>query len=114
MTRFSPYHLSSKLHTLEIHVWWFPYNSPYEVFLQAYEDAKVWVSDFKSDAFLVCSDKPLVRFAWEIKAKRRGYESERLVKQGVDNAKVAEIFEPEKFKEKEVEDIDGNVEVWFK
>lgn len=52
---------------------------PYEVFLQAYEDAKVWVSDFKSDAFLVYSDKPLVRFTWEIKAKRRGYESERLI-----------------------------------
>lgn len=83
----------------------------YEVFLQVYDNARVWVSDFKSDAFLVCSDKPLVRFAWEIKAKRRGYESERLVKQDVDNSKVAEIFEPEKFKEKEADDIGGNAEI---
>ncbi|MCH4169419.1 MAG: hypothetical protein LKF42_09200 [Streptococcaceae bacterium] len=53
----------------------------YHVFLQAYDDAHFWVSDFKSDKFLIKSDKPMARFAWEIKAKRRGYEKDRLVLQ---------------------------------
>ena len=58
----------------------------YHVFLQAYDDAHFWVEDFRSDKFLVKSDKPMARFAWELKAKRRGYENERLVLQeGFDN-----------------------------
>lgn len=57
----------------------------YEVFLQAYDNARFWVSDFKSDKFLVRSDKPMSRFSWEIKAKRRGYENERLVEQQMNN-----------------------------
>lgn len=57
----------------------------YEVFLQAYGNARFWVSDFKSDKFLVRSDKPMARFAWEIKAKRRGYENDRLVEQQINN-----------------------------
>ena len=58
----------------------------YEVFLQAYDNARFWVEDFKSDKFLVKSDKPMSRFAWEIKAKRRGYENDRLViQEGFDN-----------------------------
>lgn len=51
----------------------------YEVFLQAYDNASFWVADFKPDRFLIKSDKPMARFAWEIKAKRRGFENERLV-----------------------------------
>lgn len=65
---------------------------PYEVFIQAYDDAKFWVADFKSGAFLVCSDKPLARFAWEIKAKRLGYESDRLVKQDIRNKDIENIY----------------------
>lgn len=67
---------------------------PYEVFLQVYENAKVWVTDFKSDAFLVCSDRPFVRFVWEIKAKRRGFENDRLVIQEKINSNkdIEEIF----------------------
>ena len=57
----------------------------YEVFLQAYDNARFWVSDFKSDKFLVKSNKPMARFAWEIKAKRRGYENDRLVEQQINN-----------------------------
>lgn len=65
----------------------------YEVFLQSYDDARIWVADFRSDKFLVKSSKPLVWFAWEIKAKRRGYENERLVKQSdFDNKKIEEVF----------------------
>jgi phage minor structural protein len=58
----------------------------YHVFLQAYDNARFWVEDFKPDKFLIKSDKPMARFAWELKAKRRGYENERLVLQeGFDN-----------------------------
>lgn len=65
----------------------------YEVFLQAYDDARFWVSDFKSDAFLVRSDKPMARFAYEIKAKRRGFEMDRLVYQAeFDNEKIDESW----------------------
>lgn len=63
---------------------------PYEVFLQSYDNARVWVSDFRSDAFLICSDKPLIRFAWELKAKRTGYEKDRLVLQEYNNEEIEE------------------------
>ena len=60
------------------------------MFLQVYDDARVWVSDFRSDAFLVCSDRPMIRFAWEIKAKRTGYEKDRLVLQEFTNQEIEE------------------------
>ena len=66
----------------------------YHVFLQAYDDARFWVEDFRSDKFLVKSDKPMARFAWEIKAKRRGYENDRLVMQeGFDNKMLLDAQE---------------------
>lgn len=74
---------------------------PYEVFLQSYDNANIWVSDFRPDAFLVCSDKPEIRFSWELKAKRRGYESERLVlNEEINNKKLEQIWGPEEYKEK--------------
>ena len=76
-------------------------DSPYEVFLQVYNNARVWVSDFRSDAFLVCSDQPRVRFAYELKAKRMGYENERLVLfEEIDNKETEQIWGPQEFKEK--------------
>ena len=65
---------------------------PYEVFLQAYSNAIFWVEDFKYDKFLVKSNKPFSRFAYEIKAKRRGYENERLVEQKKDNKEIEQIY----------------------
>ncbi|WP_442773970.1 gp58-like family protein [Lactococcus hircilactis] len=56
-------------------------NISYQVFLQAYDDARFWVAEFRADKFLIKSDKAMSRFAWEIKAKRRGYEDDRLVLQ---------------------------------
>ena len=71
----------------------------YEVFLQAYDDARFWVSDFRSDKFLVKSDKPMARFAWELKAKRRGYENERLVLQeSFDNKMLLDAHSKGAFK----------------
>lgn len=85
---------------------------PYEVFLQPYDDARIWVSDFRSDAFLVCSDKPLIRFAWEIKAKRRGYEHERLVLvEDIDNEELEQIWGPEENQEKRIPTDDDNEEL---
>lgn len=51
---------------------------PYNVFLTSYSDAKIWVSEMFPTYFVIKSDKPNVNFAWEIKAKRRGYENDRL------------------------------------
>ncbi|QIW50795.1 phage tail spike protein [Pseudolactococcus raffinolactis] len=66
----------------------------YHVFLQSYDDARFWVAEFKSDKFLIKSDKPMARFAWEIKAKRRGYESDRLViQEGFDNKMLLDAQE---------------------
>ncbi len=51
---------------------------PYQVFLSSYDDAKVWVFARNNNMFIVKSDKPNVKFAWEIKAKRKDYENVRL------------------------------------
>ena len=53
-------------------------NVPYQVFLSSYDDAKVWVFARNNNMFIVKSDKPNVKFAWEIKAKRKDYENVRL------------------------------------
>lgn len=57
---------------------------PYQVFLQTYSSAHIWVSSRDESFFVVESDQPNARFAWEIKAKRRGYEHDRLIKQNID------------------------------
>lgn len=54
---------------------------PYQVFLQSYGDGYIWVSERLENKFIVKSNVPNVHFAWEIKAKRRGFEHERLVLQ---------------------------------
>ena len=70
----------------------------YEVFLQAYDNARFWVEYFKPDKFLIKSDKPMARFAWEIKAKRRGYENDRLViQEGVDNNLLDKVHDEGSF-----------------
>ena len=51
---------------------------PYQVFLSSYDDAKIWVFARNDNMFIVKSDKPNVKFAWEIKAKRKDYENVRL------------------------------------
>ena len=58
-------------------------NVPYQVFVTPYSSAHVWVSKRLNNRFLVESDKPNASFAWEIKAKRKGYEYTRL--KNVDN-----------------------------
>lgn len=55
-------------------------NIPYQVFLTAYVSGNIWVDQREHDRFVVKSDRPNVKFGWEIKAKRRGYENTRLQK----------------------------------
>lgn len=56
---------------------------PYQVFITAYGPGNVWVEQRKQDRFMVRSSQPNIKFGWEIKAKRKGYEHTRL--QNVDN-----------------------------
>lgn len=54
-------------------------DKPYQVFLTAYSDAHLWVSERGKDYFIVSSDSPNSSFGWELKGKRRGFEDQRLV-----------------------------------
>lgn len=51
----------------------------YQVFIQKYGDGDAWVSERTTDYFVV-KGTPNLSFGWEIKARQRGYESERLEK----------------------------------
>lgn len=48
----------------------------YQVFLSAYNNCNYWVSDRKPREFTINTDKPNCNIAYEIKAKRRGYEND--------------------------------------
>lgn len=57
---------------------------PYHVFTTAYEDSYIWVTDRTPTSFIVHSSKPNVDVSYEIKAKRLGYEGDRLeIQEGV-------------------------------
>lgn len=63
---------------------------PYQVFIQSYSSAHVWVEQRNQDRFTVKSDQPNTPFVWELKAKRRGYEKDRLVKTNMDVKQIAQ------------------------
>ncbi|MFA6728073.1 MAG: hypothetical protein WCS17_07660, partial [Prevotella sp.] len=54
----------------------------YQVFVTPYSESHVWVSQRDDMSFVVESDTPNAPFGWELKAHRRGYESQRLVDTG--------------------------------
>ena len=54
----------------------------YQVFVTPYSAAHVWVSKRDDMSFVIESDTPSAPFGWELKAHRRGYESQRLVDTG--------------------------------
>ncbi len=64
----------------------------YHVFLQSYGEGHVWVSERKPGSFIVESSLPNTSFVYEIKAKRRGYEKERLVRQDISFREIEEIY----------------------
>ena len=55
---------------------------PYQVFITPYGRGQIWVAERLPDKFIVEGDD--IKFGFEIKAKRRGFETERLkeVKEG--------------------------------
>ncbi|MCM3735606.1 phage tail protein [Bacillus cytotoxicus] len=53
----------------------------YQVFVSSYCKSHVWVSEREENYFIVESSEPNAAFSWELKAKRRGFENERLVLQ---------------------------------
>lgn len=56
----------------------------YQVFVTPYSNAHVWVEKRYNNRFIVRSDRPNAEFGWELKAKRKGYESNRLRRVNVD------------------------------
>lgn len=69
---------------------------PYQVFLSSYSKSNIWVESRTSSAFVVKSELPYALFTWEIKAKRRGYETDRLVlDKTFDNEKIEETYKEE-------------------
>ncbi|MDT1957570.1 phage tail protein [Carnobacterium divergens] len=67
----------------------------YQVFLQSYGEGHIWVSERNSDHFIVKSNIPSVPFAWEIKAKRRGYETDRLTLVDMTNEIIENVWREE-------------------
>lgn len=51
---------------------------PYHVFVSSYSDAYVWVTDRTETSFTVHSSKPNTDFSWEMKAKRKGFDNDRM------------------------------------
>ncbi|GEM_PF-2399897 len=48
---------------------------PYQVFLTKYGKGDIWVEERNHDSFIVKGDN--IKFGWEVKAKRKGYENIR-------------------------------------
>lgn len=69
---------------------------PYHVFVSPYGNANVWVEQMDQNSFLVKSSKPFIEFSWEIKAKRKGYEDNRLE---ITSKEIPETLIP-RYKEK--------------
>lgn len=67
----------------------------YQVFTQAYGKGSIWVSERQADYFIVESDVENLEFAWEIKAKRRGFETDRLVPYDMTNEQMEKAWKGE-------------------
>lgn len=67
----------------------------YQVFITPYNNATIWVEQRNPDSFVVRSSKPNAQFGWELKAKRRGYEKERLVKLDMTYEELRKMSERE-------------------
>lgn len=65
-------------------------SQPYQVFLQSYSDAHVWVSKRDEDSFTVMSDVAGSPFGWEIKCHRRGMQG-RLIDSGKSYEELKKI-----------------------
>lgn len=82
-------------------------NIPYHVFVQKYGRGDIWIEDRQPSYFIVKGTEGL-EFSWELKAKRKGYENNRLevmdyktenytteVEENVQNSLNSRVFEVE-------------------
>ena len=58
-------------------------NLPYQVFLTPYGKGQIWVDCRLPDVFIVKGDN--IKFGWELKAKRKGYEGVRLEEHTIES-----------------------------
>ncbi|XEO93344.1 phage tail spike protein [Latilactobacillus sakei] len=65
----------------------------YQVFISSYSNAVVWVEKRNKTSFEVHSNISNAKFAWEIKAKRHGYETDRLVKSEMKYEQLNKLYE---------------------
>lgn len=65
----------------------------YQVFLQGYSEGFVYITSRDKASFTVQSSVPNLPFTWEIKGKRRGYESDRLILTDTKYEEIKEIEE---------------------
>ncbi|GAA3259078.1 hypothetical protein LMG8520_2054 [Lactococcus lactis subsp. lactis] len=65
----------------------------YQVFLQGYSEGFVYITSRDKTSFTVQSSVPNLPFTWEIKGKRRGYESDRLILTDTKYEEIKEIEE---------------------
>ena len=77
----------------------------YQVFLQKEGQGDIWVAE-KTEEYFVVKGTPNLKFAWELKAKQRDYEIERLDNYGIDD----KYHEPdyERSAEQEIKKMDEN------
>lgn len=77
----------------------------YQVFLQKEGQGDIWVAE-KTEEYFVVEGTPNLKFAWELKAKQRDYEIERLDNYGIDD----KYHEPdyERSAEQEIKKMDEN------
>lgn len=71
----------------------------YHVFLQSYSEGFAYVTSRDKTSFAVQSSVPNLPFVWEIKGKRRGYESDRLELTDMKFEEIKEIEEQDLKKE---------------
>lgn len=66
----------------------------YQVFLQKEGEGDCWIAD-KQSRFFVIRGTPGLKVAWELKAKQKGYENERLEQYGLNLDEYEEVNDQE-------------------
>ncbi|WP_300696967.1 phage tail spike protein [uncultured Clostridium sp.] len=64
----------------------------YHVFLSKYDEGDIWVEEKNKDTFKVKSTFPYMKFSYEIKAKQKNYENERLKEINLSESEVDNAY----------------------
>lgn len=81
------------------------YDGNYQVFISKYGRGDVWVEERTKDYFIVQSEKPNIKFAWEVKSKQKGYENDRMEYAG----KTTELTNQEEYQVSDKTITENNV-----